>query len=928
MAYVLAPDGTPGEVPDAQLEAAVQAGYKPRAPAPSEVAKKQAADEPFQAGAEGVARGASFGLSDPILKGIGVRGIAARKEANPIASGAGEVAGAVGTSLATGGGASALVGGGIKGAAFEGGLYGLGSMVSESSLDNTPLTTERMAAGFMSGAVVSGLTHGALTAVGKGASLGMSKFGGGALKQTLTNAADDMTYSALTKNMSQAELARMTPYKADFLQAAKAAGVTAIDQSNVAKVEAAREALGKQVGEQFKTLESHVPLSGSPELRNEVADAVEARLAKFKDSPAYDDALKEVQKYITSIREKNRTWGGLWEDIQSTLFKDADPTKSAVGEVREEVRQSIRDFVFNDVASGKNKAGKVLTASWAPEGVKMGRGSKGVPLSEAVNVPLGESSSAGVFDLASRVEGNLPDMPNPEALGVYKHPLDQSVNNPSMTVRLGEPDTVSAGKFYGDVVSKDVRLAAPEAGFQLGGARQLSGPEIEAAAQGWQGQSPRTVTLGEDLATPSKVGGLAFDKPAVASPEWLGAQMRQTGRDFRSMSAVHKALSKRAHALDKGGSLSDTMLLGLVTGNPIGAAAAGLAKEQIERRGALMSASVLRALADSKAGAAISKGLSEHLGNILSIAPEALGAYRYPLAVAAAQGADALLATHLSLASGPHGADYLAKAALPVESQQEVEATGHRVAVLDAMHALAEQQAVEMDKAADGILGTSPGRKGGTISSTLSVKDFTAMKAQFERLQANPEAAFEGVPANVRGAAPMTSMQTAAKAAQAMQYLASKAPKNPYEGMPVSIAPEWKPSAAELDKFNRYREAVVTPAQVLKNMSKGYISPEQVEALQAVYPSIYADLQQKLGEKVMMLQKPLTHAQKLALAPILGPNVLNTSPQQRQVLQQTQTLASGQNSGQGKPGGGGSDGRQKVDQEKSLETQSQRLEAR
>ncbi len=122
-----------------------------------------------------------------------------------------------------------------------------------------------------------------------------------------------------------------------------------------------------------------------------------------------------------------------------------------------------------------------------------------------------------------------------------------------------------------------------------------------------------------------------------------------------------------------------------------------------------------------------------------------------------------------------------------------------------------------------------------------------------------------------------------------------------------------------------YKEAVEQPARVLKNMAQGYVSPEQVEALKAVYPAMYADLQQKIGERLATWNKPLTFQQKLAFTAILGPAALGMTPQQVQVIQQSQALAVSGNYGQGSPKR--PDGRQDVN-EAQMETESQKLEAR
>ena len=932
MAYVISPDGVLGEVPDEQLQAATSAGYKPRKPTAQELARKQAADEPLQAAGEGVLRGASMGLSDPLLVGMGVKreGLKLRKEENPVVAGASELGGVAAATYLTGGGASALAGGGVRGAVVESGLYGMGSMISESALDNTQLTTERLAAGFMGGALAGGGAHMALSAAGKAVSLGVSKFGGGALRDTAAKAADDILYAAATKGMPQEWLARNAPYKEEFLKSLKKAGVTAFDQANLGKVTAEKQVLGAAVGQQLTTLEQYVPLKKNAGLRNEMADYIEKRLEPYRDSPAYDDALKESKKYIDSLRERDRTWSAAWEDIQQKLFKDADPTKTAVGEVREEIRQSMRDFVFNDVASGKNKAGKVLTASWAPESLGAAKGAKAIPLQAPLTVNLSPSESAGaaleVAAAPTRIEGFAPALRGTQVLGADVGTLPTGRDIPGALGRTRSAVSVEGGvSTPGGIFEFPNTERFVTAGAAPEGRVALNRTGAFVPEGGIPGaREPLTVNLNE--AGPQRAGGLVFDAPAVASPEWLGAQMRQTGRDFRSMAAVEKAIAKRAHALDKGGSLGDTLMLGLVTGNPLGVAAAGLAKEQVERRGAFLSASVLNAISDSKVMQGVSRGLAEHLSKVMAVAPELLGTYRYALANAAAQGTDALLAEHLRLASGPEGQDYMARAALPVESPEEVDAAGQRLAVLDSMQRLADQQGEEMDRAVDGIFGATPGRKGGGIGTSLSQKEFLKLKGQFDAAMASPEAAFEGIPPELRAAAPAAATQTAAASMQAMQYLMSKAPKNPYEGMPPTIAPQWSPSAAELDQFNRYREAVVAPASVLKNMAKGYIAPEQVEALQAVYPAMYAKLQEQISERMMMLKKPLSYQQRLALAAVIGPGALSMSPQQVQILQQSQGLASGKDSGQGKPMKG-PDGRQDVN-EAQIQTEAQKLEAR
>ena len=70
MAYVFAPDGTPGEVPDDQLQTALAQKFRLREPSADEVRRKTASDQPGQAALEGVARGATMGFGEEMLSRI------------------------------------------------------------------------------------------------------------------------------------------------------------------------------------------------------------------------------------------------------------------------------------------------------------------------------------------------------------------------------------------------------------------------------------------------------------------------------------------------------------------------------------------------------------------------------------------------------------------------------------------------------------------------------------------------------------------------------------------------------------------------------------------------------------------------------------------------------------------------------------------
>lgn len=167
--------------------------------------------------AAGAARGASLGLSDAALTGLGLvdaRTLAGQQEANPLLSGGSEVLGMLGAVAASGGtgGAARAAGGGLLrrgavgaldvataptravmalgrgveagGAALlgegtaariatsaaqglvEGSLFGVGQAVSEASVKDVPLTAERIMAAAGHGALLGGGLGAGTTALG------------------------------------------------------------------------------------------------------------------------------------------------------------------------------------------------------------------------------------------------------------------------------------------------------------------------------------------------------------------------------------------------------------------------------------------------------------------------------------------------------------------------------------------------------------------------------------------------------------------------------------------------------------------------------------------------------------------------------------------------------------------------------------------
>lgn len=353
------------------------------------------------------------------------------------------------------------------------------------------------------------------------------------------------------------------------------------------------------------------------------------------------------------------------------------------------------------------------------------------------------------------------------------------------------------------------------------------------------------------------------------------------------------------------------------------AAVSGAAAHTLRKRGGFALGETLSRFARSDTLERLAKSFEKNVTMRLATAPELLGPFRTALQQAASQGAMDLLETHVALMESEQGRDYAARMGIE-PSDEMLPAIGQRIAAYDSINNTVDEYDKSLAGAVDGLFGAAPGRKGG-FESTISPKEFSATMENVHRLMADPESLFMQVPAELNNAAPGSMGAMTANILRAAQFLDSKAPKNPYYGMPPSVAPHWEPDAVSLDRFNRYKEAVESPARALKNMANGYLSTEQQEALQVVYPALYADLQQKIGERLATWNKPLSYQQKLALTMVVGPGALGMTPQQVQILQQSQAMSTMATTSSGSAT---NDGRQDVNQEDNLETQSQRLEAR
>lgn len=256
-----------------------------------------------------------------------------------------------------------------------------------------------------------------------------------------------------------------------------------------------------------------------------------------------------------------------------------------------------------------------------------------------------------------------------------------------------------------------------------------------------------------------------------------------------------------------------------------------------------------------------------------------LGQYAPILAQAARRGPAFALATHMVFAQG--NADYAEKAQSAGFLPETPEETAFSSAKADGLVGVAAALK-ETDEAINkGMAKVFKGSDAARTPNVTSSQDFGTKRMrraegrhekrmdEVAQLAANPEALLERVTANLEGLgdhAPGVSAATSALAHRAVTYLAGQIQK-PVK--PGPLAPEWRFNQTELFVFAKKLEAVEQPLSVLEHAAAGTLIKEQVDALRAVYPTVWAQMRDVALEG-MTSGKRVPYRQKMMLYVLTG----------------------------------------------------------
>lgn len=411
-----------------------------------------------------------------------------------------------------------------------------------------------------------------------------------------------------------------------------------------------------------------------------------------------------------------------------------------------------------------------------------------------------------------------------------------------------------------------------------------------------------------------------FSQAGAKFPDWE-TMMRRANDDLAKSSKFSELAGKAAdrQTQNRGISLTDYIVgssAGHLGGTLLGPAGVGvgvagsLANKFMRERGGFVAASALEAMANSKVLDRLGKGLAKSMEKRLKDDVSFGGTFRTLLETSMARGASDLLATHVGLAQTDP--NYLPSIGATPEDPGTLGAyadKAHRLGLLENSN---DTMQAGIDKAVARVVGKAPGKAPAAPQVSMSADQYQDLVVKLRELQANSSS----ISKSVAELAPITAGMASMTIQKASQFLLSKAPKDPNEFLPPALHRPWAPTKNDLATWNRYVRGVTNPASVFEDINHGLVTPEGMEAIRTVYPRLFKEFKDRMMNRLSELKEPLDRKKRAKVQVLLGDL---DDPRQVGLIQAMH--------GRTKPAPtGGPDGREKLDVQRNLLTQGQRLE--
>lgn len=862
---MLSPSGARFDVPANEVNDALKLGLRQESPEEIQARADKAEfgtgiGNEIKAGLAGAARGATFGLSDVIASDVGAGETFAKlQEQNPTASTIGEVAGAVGPALLSGGesvvasGAKALsapvravtaagraveqsvaksiAGEATKktlarqivesslskgaGSAVEGAFYGAGQVVSEEALGRTDLTAEKALAHVGLSAVLGGVTGGlfgageelASEAVKRGAGIVKEKLGGGTIGESLDKFAEEQAVKSL--NATQSKIQRLQ--NKDRLEEVGRDLLTS------------HEALGGK-----KILDS---LGDMEKTANNIA-VVKSHAGKMKG-----DALTELDAAARSIGADERKLIETQIKEAERLVKRRTGETSAQRDAQLALLKSEREDIVATLP--KSKDGKVIGTE-----SRYGHGTGAQKKLTAIDDEIAELEAGATRrseSVAAEGEKHLAALRkqlddthvsfNGAEVGkrFRSQVVDDSLQTPLFREEANKiADTVERFTETGRLTLKEAdnlkqRLQAEAqrdydkltgqysfAGEMRMKAAALVREEIENVAAA---AAERTGTQ-EALARFTE-GNRLFGSMAEAEKLVEQGVARKQGNRVLSLTDNIQSAGMFGGAVASGAAFAPAAIAGLATGvthkfwRERGNAMAALFVDRMRNLATIERAAQATT---SKIESAVQRFLTRESRDEVSRATR-----------------DKVVPAGVSILHSVSFGDGRARAAKADEKD-------------------AERTEVAQVKTQDAY------RKRLTELAELASRP----EVLTERLQRSL--------AKVSDAAPGIASHMQVAAARAANFLAAKAPKDPVPPSILGTKSDYVPPDSDLAAFARYVEAAVDPMTVMRDLDRGAVSVEGVEALKVLYPAIYEEVTQTIIANASQMKGELAYEKRVQLS--------------------------------------------------------------
>lgn len=927
---IVTPDGALATVPSENATKAFQQGYRfqtkvdrdtAEAKGLAEIREKHFGDDPLLAAGLGAARTATFGLSDVGLAAGGLgEETAAVKELNPTASLVGEVAGALapvgapalgaklgqeaaaGVQAAIPASAKAAqilskMGSAAAGSAVEGAVFGAGQGVSESALGDPTELVENIAAGGLQGALWGGLLGGAFQGARDASPFisGVVKAGAGKAADVVSDAARAVTERGVGKMVA----ARLGPEAGrDFQEVIRdVAGRRALESTG----DDVFQSIAREAEERGVALKDVIKSrkAEANQLAKEVQNEMAAAEAKTRN--VIQNAPKEIKEQIAAKAEKmNWDTAGLIDDlvnqieasgqnarnwmtthyagspgqkigsIVKTAEEAAAALKSSGSRTAQDLGNSIRDSLRAELGDSLSTAGIDIPAEHAIASRLRDRisGYKLKPADRAAIEKLSAAtdsvvSSHYIPDLAKemgdaasmgQLVDNLRGMLSTKASSVHKLPA--VMGDPIRAKALDEM-LQRAEEFY-PAAAKLRQGFADVAGRQQF-LREVQGKIREGLAN----------SVGGKLTTQDTEMLLELiGKPGVSAPKSTAAKAAQASKLADDISKLKETMAQMQSATPLDRYVAYSRALGkdvsaeLEALRPLVATQEKIAKlEKLSQKGAAtdgLGAAALWLISPKLAAAKKAIDVARTIGTNPAKYIQALGSIERMAQKGAQTLASTIDKTVSALISGKAlkiaRSSALAKTTLP-EQRKEY---GRQKEIL----------------------------------TKLADPAYAANYIE-QRLPHMPEA--PGVQASL-GA---HIVNTAA-------FLRSKLPEDPMENNElIPGQSDFEPSDTEMAQFLRYSTAAENPSQVVENIGSLTATPEEVETLQALYPTVYKRLQDQVVSGITNSGKKLAYPQRAMLSEMLDiPLDYSLRPEFVSKMQSTYAQEMPENQG-GRPAGGG-----------------------